>query len=252
MKARKGCGGGDTDHDHTSGSAQRDLPRDVQEEIERADKDSRSVVIDLTQDDSDQEDEKGMFGNEEFVRKGGKKRMIDVDNEGGEEDKKPDLRREESPDLVIVSSTSNTTTTTGNSSKKKRSPSNLSATSSKRRPPPPSASSASSSSTSTDLFSPGGWSCPLCTYNNPRLHLCCSICHSERPRIPEIANSTSSTSTSSSASLPTAMTLKSITGTKKEVVMSRDDEYWICYECGEETEKMFWTCKSCGKVKTTS
>ncbi|GAA5977631.1 hypothetical protein JCM5350_002300 [Sporobolomyces pararoseus] len=246
LKAMKGCGGGDSEHDHTSGSAQRDLPRNVQEEIEKAEKDSKSFVIDLTTEDDDEPVQEEQFGEEEFTRSRGKKRVIDLDEE--EEDKKPDLKkeREESPDLIIVSSSASGST-------KKQPPT---ASKPRRLSPAPTTSSSSQLHNSASLattFESDGWACPLCTYFNPSsLHLSCSICLSERPRPNQPSTNSSS---SSSSSLPTAMTLKSISGTTKRVRMRPrewEEEFWMCHECGKEMEKMFWTCSNCGTVKLTS
>ncbi|GAA5916390.1 uncharacterized protein JCM6883_000628 [Sporobolomyces salmoneus] len=248
LKALKGCGGQDGEdaqHDHTSGSSQKDLPKEVQEEIERAEKDSRRVVIDLTQEDSDDEKEEE-FGSEEFKSTKGKRKANMEKNE--EEDRKPDLTREESPDLIIVSSTSTSTTSQQPTKKKRPAPSSPPSSSSNRRPPP--STSTSSLSASTSQVSSEGWACELCTYFNPSsLHLSCSICLAERP---SVASSSSSATTSTSSTMPSTMTLKSITGTKKQVVMRPSDEFWYCGYCGKEMEKMFWTCGDCGRMKESS
>jgi len=153
LKARKACGG-DDDHSHPSGSTQQDLPPEIQQEIERAEKDSKSYIIDLTQDDLDDEQE---FGQEEFVTKKGKGKG------------KVKVEREESPDLIIVSSSTTSTSSTSNFKPF------TSLTKPTKRPPP---------SPAPATTSPEGWICPLCTFHNPSLHLSCTICLSERPTPP--------------------------------------------------------------------
>ncbi|GAA5820721.1 hypothetical protein JCM11491_007244, partial [Sporobolomyces phaffii] len=254
LKARKGCGGSDGDHlgGHTSGSKQQDLPREVQDEIERAEEDSRTVVIDLTQDSDDDDDDDDDFGKEELVPRGNK-RAGDWDE--GDRDRKPKLEREESPDLIIVSSTAPALPVPppATTSKNKKRPVGAtrpgSTSASKGQPGPPrSSSSAAPTSTSTLTATPnapgGGWSCTLCTFYNPSsLHLVCSVCECERPP--------------PRSTLPTTMTLKSITGTTKQVAMKNElgdggDDVWVCHQCAREMDNMFWTCRDCGTMKLNS
>jgi len=199
LKARKACGG-DDDHSHPSGSTQHELPLEVQKEIERAEQDSKSYVIDLTQDDDSEEEDENRFGEEEFVKS---------DHKGKGKGKERE-REESSPDLIIVSSTStstkpSTTTSSSSSSSFKR-----------RRPPSPSPSSAEP-----------GWICSLCTFQNPPLHLSCTICLSERPTPP----------------LPKK---------KKKVEPRKDDDGWLCHVCAREMEGCWWTCRDCGTMKLKS
>ncbi|GAA5839321.1 hypothetical protein JCM3766R1_004799 [Sporobolomyces carnicolor] len=244
IKAKKGCGGEDGRHDHTSGSAQQDLPREVQDEIERAEQDSRRIVIDLTEDDDAGGCADNSFGEEEFRPSGqaAKRQATGAEQATADRDEKPGLR-EESPDLIIVSSSA-ASISRGSAQRNKKRPAESSP------PPLPRPDLDSGSRQPQD-----GWACELCTFFNPSsLHLSCSICLAERPRLASSSSLTASTS-SSASTMPTTMTLKSITGTKKQVVMrprNWEEEFWVCEQCGKEMEKMFWTCRDCGSVKSSS
>ncbi len=82
---------------------------------------------------------------------------------------------------------------------------------------------------------PNGWTCPICTLHNPLNFLSCDACTSERP----------------------AEILKQIeqAGRKKVKTtqpQSLQVQTWKCQRCTTEMDNKWWTCSTCGQMKTSS
>lgn len=85
------------------------------------------------------------------------------------------------------------------------------------------------------------WTCPTCTFaENPVLHLCCDICAAEIPE--NVARSI----------------FNSSVGSKKKVGVSSGGssapslKTWMCRICSNEMESQWWTCSTCGTLKSSS
>ncbi|GAA5927428.1 uncharacterized protein JCM15063_005896 [Sporobolomyces koalae] len=244
LRAKKGCGGregtGNLQEEPggskgEGGSIQSDLPRDVQQAIEAADKDSKRFnMIDLTfeEDDSDIEDvyvPERLSDNHATTEKGAVKQEADG----------PSINsRDNSPDLIIVSETPCSSTSTNATTSCSRSPART-----KKR---------ALSTRSNEAAEARGWQCSTCTYMNPSsLHLACSICLALRP-LP----ATTKDQGDGSAGKVVKKILRSVTGTEKEIVVkdprAEREDGWVCPRCERWMETMFWTCRDCGAVKLSS
>ncbi|GAA5823461.1 hypothetical protein JCM10212_007162 [Sporobolomyces blumeae] len=257
LRAKRMCGGDDA-HAHPSGSAQQDLPRDVQDAIESADQDSRSVVIDLTgDDDSDSATERDLGAAETVARKGAKgkgrardgDRDRDDDNDDDDNERKPRVSRADkssSPEIVIVSSKPATTTsarTTSRSRPEPRPPRSRRPPPAKRRavPPDPAATTLVPRREPLDPASQA-WTCQACTYLNPSpLSRVCEVCLS--PRL---------VSTSPFSPLSSRVTASRSNLDQRTTGYIPPSDGWICHVCARENVHDFWTCTDCGVLKLSS
>ncbi|GAA5863059.1 hypothetical protein JCM1840_002457 [Sporobolomyces johnsonii] len=223
LKAKKGCGGDDS-HNHTSGSKKEDLPPEVQAEIDRAEADSRHIVLDLTASSSENDDAASDGEVEVTFPKASSSR---IKTEEQEPKKRPFTRNSSSPDLEILSSKR---TAFSRSSK----PSSSSSTA---QPPPPKR--ASRRRSQSPRRPKPAWTCPLCTFANlSALSLACEMCLSERP--PETV-------------------VQGVAGLRKRADARGGGGYskgpedgWACHTCARVNSHTFWTCAECGTVKLSS
>lgn len=229
MRAKKMCGGDDA-HDHPSGSKKANLPADVQEDIDRAERDSRTVVLDLTEEDSD-DDEIVVVGPSNGARV---KPDPDAHAEEG--------ARSSSPELEVLPAKAKRSAPPSSLPPAKRGPlrprsptapassalraglsavghgASAASTSARQRTSPPAASAAAPARANT-----AGWTCPLCTYVNlSPLSLACEVCLAERPP----------------STLP--------------VALAPAPDGWACHACTTVNGHVFWSCKACGTVKRSS
>lgn len=223
LKGKKGCGA--SDH-----STDGKLPPAVQLEVDKAVRDGKVEVIDLTLD-SDDEDDLGTRSRDGSAQEEGRE---------GKRAKQEPLFLADSDDedvkpfLPPVASTS----------KLAKPPRKLdsivppsSGTSTQplvvnQKPP----------STVDGPSTPTTWSCEICTFQNPLLFLACSICRAERSRtIPaQLANL--------AAKQEAAKEEKRLAQAKRE----KRDEGWSCTNCYAMTSHDFWCCVGCGEVKKDS
>lgn len=82
---------------------------------------------------------------------------------------------------------------------------------------------------------PTGWTCPICTLQNPVNFLSCDACTTERPG--EITRQLAEQGRKkASAALPTTSHSKT----------------WTCHYCTTVMEDQWWTCATCGQLKESS
>lgn len=109
-----------------------------------------------------------------------------------------------------------------------------------------------------------GWTCGVCTLNNPASYLCCEACHTEKTEAAPILHqqqqktvidltkpdeqrpkkriqSTSTTTT------PTARA-----STSRQHTAAPVPRTWTCHFCGRVRESQWWSCDLCGTVKLSS
>ncbi|GAA5854077.1 hypothetical protein JCM9279_004374 [Rhodotorula babjevae] len=247
QRAKKTCGGDDA-HDHPSGSSKADLPPEVQDDINRAERDSRTVVLDLTEDSGDEDDAlivvAGPSGSSSRTR-------VKPDPDG------PDPQRSSSPELEVLPAKRSADRPSSPPNKRRapsaaaartssgsRAPSSSATASTASLAPParghdaprarctaaPAASTSSAApraaSTSTSTSNSSAWPCALCTYLNPSaLSLTCAMCLTARP----------------SSTLPPARRAR-----------VAEDDGWECHACSTVNGHVFWSCSTCGTVKTSS
>ncbi|GAA5948816.1 hypothetical protein JCM10213_008693 [Rhodosporidiobolus nylandii] len=250
------CGGNDAPN-HPSGSKKEDLPPEVQAEIDRAEKDSRKVVIDLTLLDSDEED----------VPIAGPSSGRRVKQE--KDDELPAAKRQRASsassddEVVVLPPTRFTTSAAPRPASATAASSSAIAAISRStasRPPRPSArsaapaappssattSTAASRSASTSSSKPltrtatpqPSWLCAACTYGNlSPLSLACEVCGTERP--------------AGTVVLGTEL-LPSGSGSGRREGKKEETDKWTCEACSTRNEHLFWTCGTCGRVKKSS
>uniref|UniRef100_A0A0K3CEG6 FGENESH: predicted gene_5.363 protein n=1 Tax=Rhodotorula toruloides TaxID=5286 RepID=A0A0K3CEG6_RHOTO len=236
--ADKACGGDDA-HNHPSGSKQEDLPAEIQDAINQADRDSRRVVIDLT-NLSDSEDEVEPAPRPSSLKRAPSRKARESSSSSIEVEvirKRPKIEDDESTSSSLPSraSTSSASSSSSRSAASSRSSASSAATSSSKpaRPRPPSRSTQSTSP-------PGAWSCQLCTYRNPSpLSLACEICRTERPA-----------STLVGASLPPIVGRGAVAIPERlprfgSARMLDNGIGWSCHVCSTLNEDIFWCCSMC-------
>ncbi|GAA5894594.1 hypothetical protein JCM8208_006281 [Rhodotorula glutinis] len=245
MRVKKTCGGDDA-HDHPSGSSKANLPPEVQDDINRAERDSRTVVLDLTEDSGDEDEPVVVVGGPSGSSSSSRTRVKPEPDDDGR-------ARSSSPELEVLPAKRSAPRPSSAPKKRRRaaastssaprappSSRSTSATSSAaptprpaprpaRRAAAPSASSSSSSSRARPAATSSAWPCALCTYLNPSpLALACAICLAERP----------------ASTLPLA---------PPPPPRARDeDDGWECEVCSTVTGHVFWSCRECGTVKSSS
>ncbi|BGP47247.1 hypothetical protein JCM10450v2_003099 [Rhodotorula kratochvilovae] len=259
LRAKKMCGGDDA-HDHPSGSKQEDLPADVQDDITRAERDSRRVVLDLTGESSDEEEEVAVAGPSGSGN-GAKRVKRDPDAE--------DARTmfASSPELEVLLAKGKRAAPPPSTSARASPPA-------KRRAVPPASSSRASGSSTSSSSSPRpstsapttrassrapassslsaaaapaapAWICPLCTFHNPSpLALACEICLSERPR--------SSLPTAPPPPPPARAPVRRLPPGPARALLPPDADGWACDACTTVNQHLFWSCGACGSVKRSS
>jgi DNA-dependent metalloprotease WSS1 len=103
-----------------------------------------------------------------------------------------------------------------------------------------------------------GWSCEICTLDNPASYLCCDACGTERPE--------SATHKMASQSQSAAKATRTASDMSKNSSSSRTRTYvtappvatqpvvqsWQCSFCGMMMDRQWWTCSTCGKMKDSS
>ncbi|GAA5823476.1 hypothetical protein JCM11251_000646 [Rhodosporidiobolus azoricus] len=251
LRAIRSCGGDDA-HDHPSGSKKEDLPLDVQEAIDAADRNSRRIVVDLTQLDSDEDDELPQAGPS-TSRSGQAEAKKETDDAQVSPKKRPRVSPPSSDNLRVFPPPSRTLTAgsrllgpPSSSSTRSSRPSSHSALTAPRSPSASSSSSAAASSRLTsnpqtlsrrDTPQPA-WTCPTCTFGNTSaLSLACELCLTERPAGTFVV----STKVGPSTMKETA---------RRPIAAVKDG--WECESCSTRNEHVFWTCKACGKMKRSS
>ncbi|ORY66933.1 WLM domain-domain-containing protein [Leucosporidium creatinivorum] len=214
----KACGHSD-DHNH--------LPPELQAEVDQSAKDSRSVMIDLTQEEEDP-----------YLPAGEASTSTSSGSKAAPKDKKPDLGAiESSPELEILPVVP----------AKRAAPSSSSQAISSKAPPQPKPRPPTTSVKKPPLAKPppapsSAWTCPTCTFDNiSPLSLACECCLTERPETVTVALADSSSKARILASTSAAA------GGTVEI-----DEGWMCHQCGLLNEHQFWTCKVCAAVKQSS
>lgn len=219
----KACGHSD-DHNH--------LPPELQAEVDQSAKDSRSVMVDLTQD--------GDGDDEPYV--------ADGEASNGSKDVKPDLGAiESSPELEILPvvpakrpASSSSSKSTSNRVPQPKPPNSKAPPQPEFRPPP-------TAVKKPFLVKPppnpsSAWTCPTCTFDNiSPLSLACECCLTEHPESVSVALADSWSKARVVASTSAAA------GGTVEI-----DEGWICHQCGLLNEHQFWTCNMCAAVKQSS
>ncbi|GJN89671.1 hypothetical protein Rhopal_002658-T1 [Rhodotorula paludigena] len=166
MNTKKTCGGDDA-HDHPSGSKKEDLPRDVQDDIDRAERDSRSFVIDLTLDDSDEDD---VDADEPADRPASNAASSNRPQAG-----KREKRTSSSPELQVLPPAKRAITASATASSS-RAPAPTSRSAQAPAPALSTPATSASASPPTTTAAAAGWICSLCTYQNySPLALACEI-----------------------------------------------------------------------------
>jgi len=110
---------------------------------------------------------------------------------------------------------------------------------------------------------PPGWSCEICTLDNPATFLICDACGTERP--PSSLSAASATASSSATTLASSSrdrysdkekTGKASKSVKALSALSDVEKKkplgWICHRCGNFMENEWWTCAGCGTLKLAS
>lgn len=122
------------------------------------------------------------------------------------------------------------------------------------------------------------WTCEICTLINPMQYLMCGACETERPAMyaqpalhpfsvpshsrPQSRTTTTTRSSSSARSnthghailkprLSSAEALAKFDSQASAKAQSRPVG-WMCHGCGNWMESQWWTCSSCGRMKTSS
>ncbi|KIW20190.1 hypothetical protein PV08_00765 [Exophiala spinifera] len=116
------------------------------------------------------------------------------------------------------------------------------------------------------------WTCEICTLVNPMQYLMCGACETERPAIyaqqpalpplvssrgrpkPQTTASTRSKAhdhTTLKPRLSSAEALAKFDSQANAKAQSRPVG-WMCHGCGNWMESQWWTCSSCGRIKTSS
>lgn len=225
-KGRKGCGG----NDHATNGK---LPAAVQLEVDKAVRDGKVEVIDLTIDSDDEEEYA-------IDSKGTRSRDGSAPEDEREVKKvKPELFLSES-DEDDVKPFQQPQASTSNLAKPKAPPKLKSIvhpppSAAVKRPavdkkPPPPAPAA---------LAPSTWSCEICTFQNPLLYLACSICQTVRPA-------------KTLAQRSQAVDEKAQEEREKRQKREREEEGWKCSNCKTKTSHDFWCCSRCGEVKKDS
>ncbi|GAA6054147.1 hypothetical protein JCM3770_003219 [Rhodotorula araucariae] len=242
LGARKMCGGDDA-HNHPSGSKQEDLPADVQEDIARAERDSRRVVLDLTCDTSDDDDVVVVAG----PSSGGHAATWDEPHSAAGD---ANRAQSSSPEFEVLPAkrASSASMRAFPPAKRRAIPAVPSSPHASTRPSasvPPSTLKDSSLSVaaSTALAAPGGWTCSLCTFHNPSpLALGCQVCLSVRPA-------------AASPRLPPAPArapVRRLPPGPARVLLAPGQDGWTCAACTTVNQHLFWSCGACGTVKRSS
>lgn len=224
MNAKKTCGGDDA-HDHPSGSKKEDLPRDVQDDIDRAERDSRSFVIDLTLDDSDEDD---VDADEPAGRPASNAASSSRPQAG-----KREKRTSSSPELQVLPPAKRAITASATASSS-RAPALTSRSAQAPAPALSTPATSASASPPTTTAAAAGWICSLCTYQNySPLALACEMCLTERPSPARLPS-------------PPPPRLPGRLGSRNV------QDGWACHACSMVNEHLFWSCGTCGTVKRSS
>ncbi|GAA5897121.1 hypothetical protein JCM6882_001798 [Rhodosporidiobolus microsporus] len=252
LRATKSCGGDDA-HQHPSGSRKEDLPADVQADIDRAEKDSRRVVIDLTALDSDEEGEAVLAGPS--TSGSGRVKAEPVDDVPATKRKRTSAPSSDDVEVLpsgrslssasrLLNPPSRFTTPLQRPSSRSAPTASSSSTTSSRpssAAPRPSASSSRPSQTqplSRRLTPQAAWTCPTCTYANASpFSLACEVCLTERPAGTIVVG----------ADVGPSRGRTPVGGAGKVV-----KDGWACESCSTRNEHVFWTCKVCGRMKRSS
>ncbi|KIW48083.1 uncharacterized protein PV06_00705 [Exophiala oligosperma] len=124
------------------------------------------------------------------------------------------------------------------------------------------------------------WTCEICTLINPIQYLMCGACETERPATyahsaldpspppppshsrPKPRTTTTTTTTTSARSSPQDHTSLKPRLSSAEALARFDSQAtakaqsrpvgWMCHGCGNWMESQWWTCASCGRMKTSS
>ncbi|KAJ3577554.1 hypothetical protein NPX13_g3018 [Xylaria arbuscula] len=112
---------------------------------------------------------------------------------------------------------------------------------------------------------PGGWTCGICTLNNPASYLCCDACGTERTE--QTANRRPTTQRTvidltGSDETSTNRQLRSlVVDARRETRDSRQaasqpgppvSRTWTCHSCGRVRDSQWWSCDLCGTIKLSS
>lgn len=202
------------------------LPAELQAEVDRSAAESRSVMIDLTKDSDDEEDYYPQAGPS-GARSSGQQEAGDVKPDiggGGGRSSSPELEIHPPPPRVPA-----------------------------KRPPPPATASSGNKAPSLPRARPpprpkpaaaaAAWTCPTCTFDNASaLSLACECCLTQRPEEVTVALGSSSTSKSAAGG-------RGGGGGGGGFVL---EEGWACESCSTLNEDLFWTCRVCARVKSSS
>ncbi|BGP31271.1 hypothetical protein JCM10296v2_003035 [Rhodotorula toruloides] len=233
LRAQKACGGDDA-HNHPSGSKQEDLPPQIQDAINQADRDSRRIVIDLT-NLSDSEDEVAPAPKPSTSKRASPRKARESSSSFIEVEvirKRPKVEDDES-----------------NSSSLPSRPSTSSASSASSRTSASSRSSASSSTSRLSAPSRSSTSKPARTYPPSR---------STQP-----ISQPGAWSTERAASTLVGVSTPPIVGRGAVAVPERLPRFgsartldngigWSCHVCSTLNEDIFWCCSMCQTVKLSS
>lgn len=102
-----------------------------------------------------------------------------------------------------------------------------------------------------------GWSCAICTLDNPAQFLCCDACGTEK----RVENTLRSAEKAAKRARPVVVDLtvenqpKAVKSRTADVTQTRTPAppaTWQCSFCGNVMERQWWTCSTCGKMKDNS
>ncbi|GAA5970576.1 hypothetical protein JCM11641_007359 [Rhodosporidiobolus odoratus] len=259
LRASRTCGGDDA-HSHPSGSKKEDLPPEIQAEIAAAEKDSRRVVIDLTTDSSDDEDDCAAIAGESSIGLRIKPEPAGELNlaSSSSPSKRSRASSASSEEIEIVSSKRPVPARPPASAKPLHSAKSAAAasiipanpfdsrsrTTASSSAPAPSVTPRSAPQKPTNskprplsrnATPQPAWTCSTCTFANPSpLSLACEVCLTERP--------------------PGTLVVGADIGpSRRPTPVTRDkDGGWACETCSTRNEDLFWTCRVCGRLKRSS
>ncbi|BGP23914.1 hypothetical protein JCM10295v2_002815 [Rhodotorula toruloides] len=240
--ADRACGGDDAQN-HPSGSKQEDLPPETQDAINQADRDSRSIIIDLTTL-SDSEDEINPTPRPSTSKRPTSRKTRDSSSSSFEIEvvpKRPKIEDGDSTSSSILSLLS-TSSSSWSSSRtiRSNSSSRSSASSAVLSSPKPARSRPSTSQ-------PGAWPCQLCTFRHSSpLSLACEMCGTGRPASTLIGVSIPPIGGRGALAEPERLPRF---GSARS--LDRGDG-WSCHVCSTLNERIFWSCSMCQTIKLSS
>lgn len=211
----KTCGGAHAD-EHGQ------LPADVQAEVIKAENESRSEFIDVTGDDSDEDDSAYASPDEHLKRKADTAPVV-IKHDDSDSDEieflEPAIKKQRARDGQPMLTNDRPLEKNGKGRAAPLAPESM-----------------------QSPMHPEGdtWACATCTYQNvSALSLCCEVCGAVRP--PE-----------SVAALASGAAADHRRDRTSGTTTFELDEGWACPRCGVLNDHQFWSCALCLAVKTTS